>query len=59
MHEIGFADREVAKRLAEAFPAAITYAAARAAIRQNTELARASIAAFPAYFQDVLDEISR
>jgi hypothetical protein len=30
MHEIGFADREVAKRLAEAFPAASTYAAASA-----------------------------
>ena len=57
MYEIGFTDREVAKRLAEAFPTASTYTAARAAIRQNIELGRASIAAFPSYFRDVLEEL--
>jgi hypothetical protein len=58
MYELGFADREVARRLGDAFPNATSYGSAKASIRRTPEIARRSIAPFPLYFQNVLDELT-
>lgn len=57
MYEIGFSDRVVATRLAQAAPAVANFNAARAWVRNNPELARNTIVSFPAYFGTVLDEL--
>jgi hypothetical protein len=57
MYEPVFSYREVAKRLGDAFPHATSYRSAKAMIRRNPDIARQSIAPFPLYFQNVLDEL--
>ena len=56
--EAGFADRVVAQSLASAFPQVSDRRSARATIRRSIDQARIIINEFPAYFQDVLDELS-
>jgi helicase len=56
--EAGFADRVVAQSLAEAFPQVSDRQSARAVIRQRNQQARAILNEFPAYFENVIDELS-
>lgn len=56
--EVGFADRVVAQSLALTFPQVSDRNSARATIRQANAQARIIINEFPAYFEDVLDELS-
>lgn len=57
-YEIGFADRSVASALGALFPAVIDRASARAWLRANEALARATVQDFPAYFEVVLTEVA-
>ena len=56
--EAGFADRVVAQSLASAFPQVSDRQIARAVIRQRNQRARAILNEFPAYFENVIDELS-
>ncbi|MGY4360470.1 helicase [Bradyrhizobium sp. i1.3.6] len=55
--EAGFADRVVAKTLAEAFPNVADRQSARLAARNAAARAREVITPYPAYFTSVLDEL--
>jgi helicase len=59
MYEVGFADREIAKDLGARFVNVVDYGTARAWIRANGQYTREAIAAYPAYFETVLDELLR
>jgi ATP-dependent DNA helicase len=59
MYEVGFADREIAKDLGTRFPDVVDYETARAWVRANGPFTREAIAAYPAYFDAVLDELLR
>jgi hypothetical protein len=56
--EAGFADRVVAQSLADAFPNVVDRHSARAVLRANNESAQAILVQYPAYFVDVLDEMT-
>jgi helicase len=56
--EAGFADRMVAQSLADAFPQVSDRQTARAVTRQRNQQARAILNEFPAYFKNVIDELS-
>ena len=56
--EAGFSDRVVAQSLGSAFPQVSDRHSARAAIRQASDRARGIVNEFPAYFEDVLDELT-
>ncbi len=59
MYEVGFADREIAKDLGVRFVNVIDYGTAIAWIRANSQYTREAIAAYPAYFENILDELLR
>jgi POLQ-like helicase len=59
MYEVGFADREIAKDLATRFQNVVDSGTARAWVRANGPFTREAIAAYPAYFGAVLDELLR
>lgn len=59
MYEVGFADREIAKDLGALFVNVIDVGTAKAWIRANGQYTREAIAAYPAYFENVLDELLR
>jgi helicase len=56
--EAGFADRVVAQSLADAFPNVADRQSAKAMIRANNERAAAILDQYPAYFINVLEELS-
>jgi len=56
-YEAGFADRVVASVLGEAFPAAIDRAGVRLVCRNRPVEVDGVLAAFPAYFQSVAQEM--
>jgi len=56
--ETGFADRVVAKSLSEQFPGVRDRSSARVAIQQDRHRATETIMEFPAYFQNILNEIA-
>lgn len=56
--EVGFADRVVAQSLADAFPNVADRHSARATIRTNGERAAAILVQYPAYFINVLEELT-
>lgn len=57
-YEIGFADRTVAKALADAFPNVADRQTARGALRANQPTAHAVVSLYPAYFETVFNEIT-
>jgi hypothetical protein len=59
MYEVGFADREIAKDLGVRFVNVTDYGTALAWIRANGQYTREGIAAYPTYFENVLDELLR
>ncbi len=56
--EAGFADRVVAQSLANTLPIVTDRHSARQAVRQAADQARGTLAAYPAYFESVLDELT-
>lgn len=57
--EAGFADRIVATDLAGNFDGVTSRGEARVAVRRHIEVVRSVIAAYPAYFSNVVDELAR